>query len=107
MKGVSVESYDDSDAIAFSEMVCELFPEKGERHEARKKRCMDCLGVTEAPGGTSCPGTTDWHIAGQARGRKWILITDDRGEEFQGVARKATLAQLQEVLNSRLQDLAE
>jgi len=41
--------------------------------------------------GKKCGATVDWLIAGYAYAESCLLVTDDKGEEFQGILRKRPL----------------
>lgn len=46
-----------------------------------------------------CSATVDWLIASQAAAREWLLVTDDTGWEFHGLARLTTWETLKAALD--------
>lgn len=80
------------------------YPTTKEWHAAKCHNAISHLGLlkkaAEIPG-KHFPATVDWFIAGQARGRGWLLVTRDRGPEFAGLERIGC-----ELLKDALQRLA-
>lgn len=96
-KNVAVVAYEQSDAEDFATWMHNQFPTPEARYGARWTRL---LGPSAEPKTTKCPATTDWHIAGQARARRWVCVTDDGGGEFAGLERKCGSEQLRRVLSA-------
>lgn len=95
-KGIEIISFERQDAEHAAELIGQRYPGRAEWHGFERQRCLDCLGMRQyaehAQGsGQSCGATTDWLVAGQASGRGHLLVTNDRGPEFRGLARQGTL----------------
>ncbi len=65
------------------------------------------LKLIEIPGkGKKCGATVDWLIAGHADAKKnnYLLITQDRGKEFQDIKNQTDLKSLTIVLDRLIQE---
>ncbi|OQY47382.1 MAG: hypothetical protein DRR08_28080 [Candidatus Parabeggiatoa sp. nov. 2] len=92
-------------------MIGEQFLTNQEWYSFKRQSCINCLGVNIAniqmPGsGKKCGATVDWLIAGYAYAESCLLVTDDKGEEFQGIEKKATLKVVEAAVNEFLQALS-
>ncbi len=90
-KGVEIEPFSALHALETAVRLGEAHPDSEAWHQAKKKRCMECVGLpltTHAPGtGSHCGATVDWLIGGHARASGCLLITNDQGPEFKGLER--------------------
>jgi len=77
------------------------YPTRDEWLKAKIERCAKCLGIDkdEVNKNKSCSATIDWLIAGYAVAEKCLLITDDRGIEFEGISCKTKLETLEQGLH--------
>lgn len=105
-KGIEVKDFDLEHAEGVAELLEQRFPTPDSWRTAKRERCIQCLGLTkeqaDAAPGQRCSATVDWLIAGQALKAGWILVTGDKGPEFQGLDRKITLDQLEALLRDML-----
>ena len=97
--GLEVVDFLVSDGDGFARRLAERFETPDAWRDAERRNAMHYLGVGEAPG-RRAPATVDWFIGGQAFGREWLLITDDRGPEFSGLVRKAPIAKFEAALRA-------
>lgn len=107
-KGLTVEPFVEAHATHAAARLAESFPRTADWHGAKRRRCIECLGlrpseVPNAASGKRCGATVDWVIAAQAAHEGWILVTNDTGPEFAGLEMKVSLDRLERALA----DLAE
>ncbi|WP_428264178.1 hypothetical protein [Haliangium sp.] len=79
--------------------------------DAKRQRCIECLGLKKLESqvkgsGRNCGATIDWLIAAHALAEDCVLVTDDRGPEFEQVTSKLKLDTLREALHRVLDDPA-
>lgn len=79
------------DADHHARLLTGRFPDAEEWQQAKRT----ALGVER--GGRRVSATVDWFIATQAKGRGWLLVTDDRGGELE-LADVVRSEELREVL---------
>lgn len=91
-------AFEQKDADEYAQWLGTTFPRREDWNRAKRAQCAKMLGVQAPPSSGPCSATSDWLIAAQVRARGWILITQDRGVEFQAVDRKTTARQLQEAI---------
>lgn len=102
-KGLSVASFEERHAEHAAARLGQSFPDVSSWHEAKRKRCLRCLKISEQAeqvkaSGKGCGATVDWVIAAHAAHEGWILVTNDTGPEFAGLEGKITLEKLEEEL---------
>jgi hypothetical protein len=102
-KGLSIAPFGEEHATRAAARLADNFPQTADWHAAKRKRCLQCLGLGEPEGrmlssGKRCGATVDWVIAAHAAHEGWILVTSDNGPEFAGLELKLTLAQLEQAL---------
>jgi len=89
-KATEVVAFEAADGEGASAHIFQVYPTTKEWHAAKCLNAISHLGLlkkaAEIPG-KHFPATVDWFIAGQARGRGWLLVTRDRGPEFAGLER--------------------
>jgi hypothetical protein len=90
--GIEIVEFSAVDADGAANWLYGQFPDLSSWREAKRSRALQQLNVQsgDAPG-QHCSATVDWHIAGQAVTRGWLLVTSDRGPEFHGITSKVTL----------------
>lgn len=106
-KGLHVSSFEERHAERLALTLGEKFPDGASWRSAKRRSCLQCLGLADldnlerceacgrpgrAPGsGRHCGKTVDWLIRAHAEEEGWVLVTNDRKWEFQGVAKKISL----------------
>ena len=104
-KGVEVLDLTGAHAQHLGALLGEKFPSSADWHGFKRRRCLQCLGLSQnhqATGtGKNCGATVDWLVAGHAHAEGFVLVTDDKGPEFDVVQRKARL----ETVVDSLEDL--
>ena len=109
-KGLAIEPFEAEHAIETALRIGERNPTTAAWHEAKRQRCLECLGLptaTDTPGkGKGCGATVDWLIGGHARAPGCVLVTDDNGPEFDGLADRVKLDVLKAALQAILNELA-
>jgi hypothetical protein len=104
-KGLVVQPFEAAHALATAQRLGERYPKSAEWHEAKRLRCLHCLGLSTAtatPGtGKGCGATVDWLIGGHARAEGCVLVTNDTGPEFAGLVDRVKL----DVLEAALHDI--
>jgi hypothetical protein len=107
-KGLEVQPFDVQHAEHAAARLGASFPMPGDWHAAKRKRCLECLGLRDkniptSGSGKKCNATVDFALAAHAAYEGWILVTDDTGPDFIGLELKIKL----ERLEALLQDLLE
>jgi hypothetical protein len=110
-KEITVESFDEAQAIAVAKRLHRLYPKSEDWRAFKKRRCLECVGLradTPASGsGEQCGATIDWLVVGHAEAQGYLLVSNDRGPEFAEVTLRATidvvLAASERVLRDRTQ----
>jgi hypothetical protein len=107
-KGVEVRSFDGKDAESVAELIGTQFSDDAAWQAAKRKLAGRQLGLSDEQLETAknrrVGATVDWLIAGQtAANQPWILVTNDKGMEFQAVARKISLENLEALLGRVLE----
>jgi len=100
-KQVKVAPFHDDAATNASEVLHRWFPQAEAWRTAKKARCLEVLGLREAPGNAGL-ASIDWVIAAQAEAEGWILVTADTRAEFNQVSLKITRSELRRVLDDLL-----
>lgn len=107
-KHITVEAFDHSHALKVASRIQGLYPTKEDWWTFKKASCLNCLKVEESATsetGEACGATVDWLIVGHADAMGYLLVSDDRGPEFDAVTLRAkrdvTLAAAKRVLAAR------
>ena len=107
-KGLVVQPFGAPHAIETAIRLGERHPTAAAWHEAKRLRCVQCLGLptaTHTPGnGQGCGATVDWLIGGHARAEGCVLVTNDTGPEFAGLVDRVELEVLEAALNDILSE---
>lgn len=107
-KGLAVEPFGADHAIETAQRLGERHADTPAWHEAKRRRCLQCLGLptaTVTPGnGQGCGATIDWLIGGHARAAGCVLVTGDTGPEFAGLADRVRLDVLEAALQAILSE---
>jgi predicted nucleic acid-binding protein len=107
-KQIDVMPFLEAHAEHVAGLLGELYPTPENWHEFKRQRCLSCLRLPDdlahkAPGnGKHCGATIDWLVAGHADAEGHVLVTDDRGDEFERVQRKARLETVVKVVDEVL-----
>jgi predicted nucleic acid-binding protein len=102
-KGVTIAPFHDEAALSASAILREWFPSDEAWRTAKRRRCLEVLGLLDAPGQGGL-ASIDWAIAAQAEAEGWILVTDDTRAEFGNVSRKITKTELRLILDDLLRE---
>ncbi len=110
-KGLTIAQFDEEHAEHAALRLAKSFPEKADWHAAKRRRCIQCLGLGLSDADASllaskkkpCGATIDWVIAAHAAHEGWILVTSDKGPEFAGLELKMSLEQLEQVLEAHME----
>lgn len=109
-KGLAVTAFETRHALETAARLGERCPDSAAWREAKRRRCLHCLGLdaaTATPGsGKECGATVDWLVGGHARAEGAILVTDDKGPEFQGIVERVKLDVLEEALRGLLAEVS-
>ncbi len=102
-KRISIVPYERCHAQAVAHLVGKQFPSNKEWRAFKRQSCINCLGIKDnhvpMPGsGKKCGATVDWLIAGYAIAEDCLLVTNDKGKEFQGI-KKTTFDELEAAVN--------
>ena len=99
--GIEVTSVDERVAATFAEAVWGLWPTDEEWQERKRARCRAMLGLGDNAGnpGARCSATSDWFIAATAAAHDWLMVTDDRGDEF-AICESVTASEALQILAS-------
>lgn len=107
-KGLEVEPFGADHAIATAQRLGERHTTTAAWHQTKRRRCLQCLGLpTEMPtpgNGQGCGATVDWLIGGHARAAGCVLVTNDTGPEFAGLADRVELDVLEAALQTILRE---
>lgn len=102
-KGIAVPPFDLQAAEGVADVLAGLFPDDAAWGHAKVKGALRRLGLPEdASSKEQFPGTIDWLISGQALVNQWVLVTDDTGDEFSSLQRRATLELAEKALAAEL-----
>jgi predicted nucleic acid-binding protein len=106
-RGLKVLAFEERHADHTAELLAQSFPTGDAWCAAKRKCCVDCLGLPDAgasaPGkGMTCSATVDWLIAGHALANGCILVTDDCGPEFRQVVDRVNRDTLTQALERML-----
>lgn len=98
-KKVEVLAFAPEDAEHTARLLGQRYPSSHAWRDFKRAQCLDCLGLQNnavpAQGtGKGCGATIDWLVAGHADARGYLLVTSDRGPEFQGMAWRSTLEEV-------------
>jgi hypothetical protein len=106
-KGIDVVDINRRHAEHLAEMLSIRYPQDGDWSAFKKRRCLDCLGLSPATKlegtGQSCGAAVDWLVAGHADAESFVLVTNDTGPEFDSVRLKTELAVLVDVVSKILE----
>lgn len=109
-KGLLIQPFATNHALETASRLGERYPTTGDWRAAKKKRCLQCLGLREEAAvtatGKGCGATVDWLVGGHARAEGSILVTDDTGPEFAGLVERVRLTTLSEALQGLLREPA-
>ncbi len=103
-KKVNIVPFEYRHAEAVAEWIGTQFPNKKKWQNKKRQESIECLGINEKScnidpdAGKKCGARIDWLIAGYAHTEDYLLITDDKGKEFEKVEKKTTLGILEQVL---------
>lgn len=91
-KGLRIESFEVKHALETANRLGASYPSSQAWHQAKKERCLRCLGLDPethpTPGsGRRCGATVDWLIGAHAQTEGYVLVTQDEGPEFQTLQR--------------------
>jgi hypothetical protein len=94
-KGTEIQAFEAKHAMETSVRLGERFADAAAWRTAKQERCLRCVGVSVAPEARGkngvCGATVDWLIGGHARAEGCVLVTDDTGPEFAGLADRVRL----------------
>jgi hypothetical protein len=107
--GIEVQPFGVDHALSTALWLGAKHPTSAAWRHAKKERYMRGLGLV--PGkdkaeGAHCSTTVDWLIAGHAQAERCVLVTDDEGPEFAGLADKVRLGELEAALKQLLSEPA-
>lgn len=102
-KRVRIANFHDDTAMRTSEILHGWFPTSEVWRTAKRQRCLEILGLADAPGHAGV-ASLDWAIAAQAEAEGWVLVTDDSGAEFSRVSCKIKRSALRRVLDEILRE---
>jgi len=110
-KRVSVKPFEVHHAEATASLIGEQFITNDNWHQFKRQQCIDCLGLQtreDIPGkGKKCGATVDWFIVGHAYCEDYLLISQDGGEEFNGIYKKTDLESLEAAVDQLTQKRQE
>jgi len=106
-KRINIVPFERCHAQAVAQLIGQQFITNQQWYRFKRQSCINCLGINIAniptPGsGKKCGATVDWLIAGYAYAESCLLVTDDKGEEFQGIEKKTTLKDLESAVEQLL-----
>ncbi len=105
-KGLRVAAFGSEDAESVAELIAGQFADDAAWQLAKRNLAGRRLGLSreqlDAVEGKKLAATVDWLIAGQTATTQWILVTNDRDIEFEGLNRKITLEDLEAALGRLL-----
>lgn len=109
-KGLEIQAFDASHARETAIRLGERYPSTSDWRRAKRQRCIRCVGLdperVTAPGsGQRCGAAVDWLIGAHARAEGCVLVTDDAGPEFAGLAERVQLATLSDAVQEILAEL--
>ena len=102
-KKAMLAPFHDDAAMRASEVLHRWFPEAEAWRIAKRARCLEVLGLPDAPGGAGL-ASIDWAIAAQAETEGWILVTADTRAEFDRVSSKIRRSDLRRILDTLLRE---
>ena len=107
-KGLEIQPFGEQHAEHAAARLGASFPSTADWHAAKRKRCLQCLGLGDrdasiSASGKSCGATIDFVIAAHAAHEGWILVTDDRGPDFEGLTLKIKLEHLEKILEGMVE----
>jgi hypothetical protein len=107
-KKVNIVPFEPDHAEAVAKWISTQFPTSEEWQMFKRQECINCLGINEdennIPGsGKKCGARVDWLIAGYAQAKNYLLITNDKGNEFKHIEKKTTLKILEKSVNKILE----
>ena len=109
-KKLDFQAFNDQHALATAVRLGQRFPTDADWHEAKRKRYLRSLGLPENTTtqgtGKSCGATVDWLVGGHAQAEGAILVTDDQGPEFHGLAERVHFQVLKDVVDQLLAEPA-
>lgn len=112
-KQLLIQDFTPDHALATAEYLGGRYSENKDWHQAKKRLYMERLGLHPdrdadkvRSSGATCSATIDWFIISHARAEKCILVSNDRGAEFAGIADRVTLDAFDNIVKSILEELA-
>ncbi|ATB35964.1 hypothetical protein CYFUS_001378 [Cystobacter fuscus] len=106
-KGLHVVAFEKRHSERSAERIAGKFPDIDAWREAKRLRYVKSLGLTDSEElkkrGKRYSATVDWLIAAQASQEEWILVTNDKGDEFAGMELIMSLNALEELLDELIE----
>jgi hypothetical protein len=108
VKGIEVTPVLRHHAEHIAEILGKQYPGSKAWRDFKRQRCLSCLRLPDdlahkATGsGKRCGATVDWLVAGHADAEGHVLVTNDRGPEFDSIRRKARLKTVVKVVDEVL-----
>jgi predicted nucleic acid-binding protein len=101
-KKVEVCAFAREHAAQMSALLYDRYPDQASWHAAKRALYIQRLGAqhldAQIPGRQRCSATSDWLVAAHAALVRSVLVTTDQGTEFQDLADRAKLADLEQAL---------
>lgn len=101
-KKVEVCPFAREHAAQMSALLYDKYPDQASWHAAKRALYIQRLGAqhldAQIPGRQRCSATSDWLVAAHAALMRSVLVTDDQGSEFQDLADRAKLGDLEQAL---------
>lgn len=110
-KQLLIQDFTPDHALATGEYLGAKYSENKDWHQAKKRLYMERLGMHPERdadkvrgSGATCSATIDWFIIGHARAEKCILVSNDRGVEFDGIADRIELDTFDNIVKSIVEE---
>ncbi len=107
-KNVTIEAFDAEHALTVARRLAARFPSRAAWAQAKRGLYLRALGLSDDASerdGTACSATLDWLVIGHAEAMGYLLVSDDRGAEFEDVTHRCTftdaLAAARDLLHAR------
>lgn len=109
-KNVDIQAFESRHSLETAVRLGQRYPKDVDWHKAKRARYIAALGLpadTDAPAtGKHCGATVDWLVGGHAQAEEAILVTNDTGPEFRGLAERVKLEILEDALDELLAEKA-